>query len=77
MPKLNPPIFRTPLCPRCFGAIHNTVIDLVMIALIQLQSYTTLANPKVGPHAPYTYQSKLVPGGSININKCEGSKSRP
>ena len=40
-----------------------------MIAPIQLQCifyYTILANPDVEPHAPSTYQSKLVPGGSIN-----------
>ncbi len=27
-------------------------------------SYTMLANPEVEPHAPNTYQSKLVPSGS-------------
>ncbi len=37
---------------------------------------TILANPEVEPHAPNTYQSKLVPGGFINSNKCEGSTSR-
>ena len=48
------------------------------MAPMQLQfSYTILANPKVEPHAPNTYQSKLVPGGSNNSNKCEGSMSRP
>ena len=39
-----------------------------MRAPIQLQcifSYAILANPEVEPHAPNTYQSKLVPGGSI------------
>ena len=43
-----------------------------MIALIQLQcifSYTIQTNPELEPHAPTTYQSKLVPGDSIN--KCE------
>ena len=38
---------------------------------IQLQyifSYTILANHEVEPHAPNTYQSKLVPGGSIIPN---------
>ncbi len=40
-------------------------------------SHTILANPKVEPHTPNKYQSKLVPGGSINSNKCEGSTSRP
>ncbi len=51
-----------------------------MRAPIQLQcifSYTILANPEEEPHAPTTYQSKLVPGGSINSNKCEGSTSLP
>ncbi len=51
-----------------------------MRAPIQLQcifSYTILANPEVDPRAPNTYQSKLVPGGSINSNKSEGSTSRP
>ncbi len=51
-----------------------------MGAPIQLQcifSYTILANPEVEPHAPNTYQSKLVPGGSIKSNECEGSTSRP
>ena len=50
-----------------------------MIAPIQLQcifSYTILANREVEPHAPDTYQSKLVPSGSINSIKCEGSTSR-
>ena len=45
-----------------------------MRAPIQLQcifSYTILANPEVEPHAPDTYQSKLLPGVSINSNKCE------
>ncbi len=37
--------------------------------------YTILANPEVKPHAPNTCQSKLVPGGSINSNKCEVSTS--
>ena len=58
----------------------NTVLDEVMRAPIQLQcifSYTILANPEVEPHAPNTYQSKLVPSDSINSNKCEGSTSRP
>ena len=52
---------------------QNTVLDLVMIAPIQLQcifSYTILANPEVEPHAPNTHQSKLLPSGSINRNKC-------
>ncbi len=40
-------------------------------------SYTILANPEVEPHASDTYQSKLVPDGSIDSNKCEGSTSRP
>ncbi len=47
---------------------------------IQLQcifSYTILANPEVEAHALYTYQSNLVPGGSIISNKCEGSTSKP
>ena len=50
-----------------------------MIAPLQLQCiflYTILANPEVEPHARNTYQSKLLPGGSINSNKCEGSTSR-
>ena len=58
----------------------SSVLDEVMRAPIQLQcmfSYTILANPKVEPHAPNTYQSKLVPSDSINSNKCEGSTSRP
>ncbi len=49
---------------------HITVLDLVMIAPIQLQcifSCTNLANPEVEPHAPNTHQSKLVPGGSIKV----------
>ncbi len=29
--------------------------------------YTILANPEVEPHAPTTYQSKLVTGGSIDV----------
>ncbi len=29
-------------------------------------SYTILANPEVEPHAPNTYQSKLILIGSIN-----------
>ncbi len=44
-----------------------------MIAPIQLQcifSYSILAYPEVEPLAPTTYKSKLVPGGSINSNKC-------
>ena len=60
--------------------ILPSVLVLVMIAPIQLQctfSYTILANPKLEPHAPDTYQSKLVPGDSIYSNKCEGSISRP
>ena len=51
-----------------------------MIAPIQTQcifSYTILADPELEPHAPSTYQSKLVIGGSINSNKWEGSTSRP
>ncbi len=39
-----------------------------MRAPIQLQcifSYVILANPEVEPHAPNTYQSKLVPSDSI------------
>ncbi len=43
-----------------------------MIAPIQLQcifSYTILANPGMEPHAPNTYQSKLVPGDYIYSNK--------
>ncbi len=51
-----------------------------MRAPIQLQcifSCTILANPEVEPHAPYTYQSKLVPSVSINSNKSQGSTSRP
>ncbi len=51
-----------------------------MRAPIQLKSifsYTILANPEVESHAPNAYQSKLVPGGSIYSNKCEGSTSRP
>ncbi len=50
-----------------------------MRAPIQLQcifSYAILANPEVEPHAPNTYQSKLVPGGSINNNECKGSTSK-
>ena len=50
-----------------------------MRAPIQLQwifSYAILAYPEVEPHAHNTYQSKLVPGGSINSNKCEGSTSK-
>ncbi len=43
----------------------------------KLQYIFILANPEVEPHAPNAYQSKLVPGGSINSNKCEGSTSRP
>ncbi len=39
--------------------------------------YTILANSELKPHAPISYQSKLVPGGSIISNKCEGSTSRP
>ncbi len=57
-----------------------TVLDEVMRAPIQLQcifSYTIVANPEVEPHAPNTYQSKLVPSGSIDSNKREGSTSRP
>ncbi len=57
----------------------NTVLDEVMRSPIQLQCifpYTTLVNPEVEPHAPNTYQSKLVPSDSINSNKCEGSTSR-
>ncbi len=56
-----------------------TVLDEVMRAPIQLQcifSYTILANRKVEPHAPNTYQSKLVPSDSIDSHKCEGSTSR-
>ena len=52
------------------------VLDLVMMAPIQLQcifSYANLANPEVEPHAPNTYQSKLIPSGSIISNKSEGS----
>ncbi len=58
----------------------KTVLDEVTRAPIQLQcifSYTILANPEVEPHAPNTYQSKLVPSDSSNSNKCEGSTSRP
>ncbi len=59
-----------------------SVLNLIMIALIHpillqcISSYTILANPELGPQAPNTYQSELVPGGSINSNKCEGSTSR-
>ena len=55
----------------------SSVFDLVMMCPMQVQcifSYTILANPEVEPHM---YQSKLVPGSSINSNKCEGSTSRP
>ena len=48
----------------------TTVLDLVMNAPIQLQcifSYTIQANSETEPHTPYTYQSKLIPGGSINL----------
>ncbi len=41
-----------------------------MTAPIQLQcifSYTILGNPVLEPHAPNTYQSKLVPGDSIHV----------
>ncbi len=30
-------------------------------------SYPILANPEVEPHAPNTYQSKLVPGATNNV----------
>ena len=46
-----------------------TVLDLVMRAPIQLHcifSYTILANPEVEPHAPNTYESKPLPGGSTS-----------
>ncbi len=53
----------------------KTVLDLAMIAPIPVQciffSYTIQADPEVEPHAPNTYQSILVPGGSINSNKCD------
>ncbi len=45
-----------------------SVLDEVMRAPIRLQCifpYTILANPEVEPHAPNTYQSKLVPSDSI------------
>ncbi len=54
------------------SAHANTVLDKVMRAPIQLKcvfSYTILANPEVERHAPDTYQSKPVPGDSINSNK--------
>ncbi len=54
--------------------ILSTVLDLVMIAPIQLQcilSYTVLSNPELEPHVRNTYQSKLVPCCFINSNKCE------
>ncbi len=63
-----------------FPSSIHTALDLVMIAARQLQCIfpiPILINPEVEPHAPNTYQSKLVPGGSINSNKCEGSTSRP
>ncbi len=64
-----------------YSRLHpSPVLDLVMIAPIQLQcifSHTILANPELEPHAPNTYQSKLVPSGSINNNKHEESTSRP
>ncbi len=50
-----------------------------MRAPIQLQcifSYAILANPGVEPHAPNTYQSKLLPSVSINSNKCEGLRAQ-
>ncbi len=52
--------------------VNISFLNLVMISPIQIQcifSCTILANPEVEPHAPYTYQSTLVPG--------EGSTSRP
>ena len=54
----------------------NPVLDLVMIAPIQLQcifSCTILANQELEPHVPNAYQSKLVPSGFMNSNKYEGS----
>ncbi len=59
---------------------QHTVLDLVMTTPVQLQCIFPIpfvANPELEPHAPNTYQSKLVPGGSINSNKCEGSTSMP
>ncbi len=50
-------------------------IDSTYTATIYF-SYTILANPELEPHAPNAYQSKLVPDGLINDNKCEGSTSR-
>ena len=52
-------------------ALYNcsTVLDLVMIAHVQLKcifSYTILANPEVESYAPNTYQSKRVHSGSID-----------
>ena len=55
----------------------TSVLNLIMIAPIQLRCTFSYTNPESEPHAPNTYQSKLVPGGSINSNKCEGSTSRP
>ncbi len=40
-------------------------------------SYAILANPELEPHAPNTYQSRLVLDGSINSKKCDGFISRP
>ena len=51
-----------------------------MRAPIQLQcifSYTILANSEMEPHAPNTYQPKLVPSDSVISNECKGSVSRP
>ena len=48
--------------------VNISFLNLVMISPIQIQctfSCTILANPEVEPHASYTYQSTLLPCGSI------------
>ncbi len=67
-------VLKWPGCPQADHP-YSSVLDLIMIAPTQLQivqcifSYTCilfLANLEGEPHAPNTYQSKLVPSGSTN-----------